>query len=160
MSSLRVDPITFISKRECGDCKSCCEGWLAGEIYDIRMFPGTPCHFSCETGCSIYENRPQDPCRSFDCLWKSNNTVPSWMKPNKSKVILVMRTTPEGINYMQAHSTGEKISVEVMSWLFRQYAYNSVNIVYDVDGSVNYFGNADFIKSMEDGVAKTKKETI
>jgi len=82
------------------------------------------------------------------------------MKPNKSKVILVMRTTPEGINYMQAHSTGEKISVEVMSWLFRQYAYNSVNIVYDVDGSVNYFGNADFIKSMEDGVAKTKKETI
>lgn len=57
------------ASRSCGECTACCDGWLAGTIKGHDMKPGTPCHFMREGSCSIYEDRPQSPCRDFNCAW-------------------------------------------------------------------------------------------
>src|SRR5687768_2081971 len=57
------------SPRKCGSCTACCDGWVEGTIHGHEMRPGTPCHFRGEGCCTIYERRPQQPCRNFICGW-------------------------------------------------------------------------------------------
>ena len=40
--------------------------------------------------CSIYDERPEDPCRVFECGWKLNVTMPDWMRPDRSGAILIV----------------------------------------------------------------------
>ncbi|HZE61286.1 MAG TPA: hypothetical protein VE085_12085 [Burkholderiales bacterium] len=54
-------------KRQCGTCTACCDGWVEGTIYGHEMKPGVPCHFRGEGCCTIYERRPEEPCRRFVC---------------------------------------------------------------------------------------------
>jgi hypothetical protein len=139
--------IPIIPERTCGDCKACCEGWLSAKIYDTNMYPGKPCHYICETGCSIYEDRPENPCINFKCLWLKNNNVPGWMKPNKCKVILVEREI-EGIFYIDATETGAKMDSSVLSWIFMLYVNNQINIAYQIAGGLNWIGSPEFVKAM------------
>lgn len=77
--------------RECNGCTACCEGWLSGEAHGHYFQPGRPCHFKCEGGCSIYEKRPENPCKTFICEWLVNPELPEWMKPSVSKVITMKK---------------------------------------------------------------------
>ena len=65
-----------MSKRSCGSCTKCCEGWLSGEALGHKFYPGKPCHFiAIGKGCSVYAKRPQEPCVSYKCGWISNEAV-------------------------------------------------------------------------------------
>ena len=75
-------------KRECGKCTACCEGWLSGNINGEEMYVGKKCRHICATGCAIYEKRPQEPCRNFSCVWLKNNSLPDWLQPILSGVII------------------------------------------------------------------------
>ena len=64
--------------RNCGMCTACCDGWLTANIRGHEMRVGVPCHFRGEGGCTIYQDRPVDPCRGFHCAWRlSGNPFPS-----------------------------------------------------------------------------------
>ena len=83
----------------CGDCKACCEslGFTHKEyelIYPpIReqraeidaagiVFPfGSVCNKTCETGCSIYESRPQI-CREFECSFHKYENMDEKYRPS------------------------------------------------------------------------------
>lgn len=74
--------------RNCDGCTKCCEGYLTGEAFGHHFSPGNPCKFHNKKGCSIYEQRPYNPCKVFQCQWKSNLNIPEWLKPDKSGVII------------------------------------------------------------------------
>lgn len=79
---MRKDVHSSLKFRPCGECTACCSGQLAGEIYGHIMFPGKPCHFLKNNRCSIYENRPTSPCRTFQCGW-SQYLFDEDMRPDK-----------------------------------------------------------------------------
>ena len=76
--------------RHCGGCTACCDGWLRIEVSGHEVRPGKACPFRIEHGCSIYEQRPQHPCREFICGWLvPSSPLPEWMRPDKSDLILL-----------------------------------------------------------------------
>src|SRR5258708_29617165 len=93
----RARPIARVSislksenQRSCGSCTACCDGWLQIEVRGHRIAPGTPCPFSVEHQCSIYNERPQHPCREFICGWlAASSPLPEWMRPDKADMILL-----------------------------------------------------------------------
>ena len=73
--------------KPCGDCTACCEGWLADA--SLGMYPGKHCT-NLENGeCTIYEERPEHPCRSFNCMWRKTPFLSEEMRPDKSGAIVV-----------------------------------------------------------------------
>ncbi|MFZ2649673.1 MAG: hypothetical protein WA210_06160, partial [Burkholderiaceae bacterium] len=61
-----------------------------GEIRGHRMYPGQACHFLVRGACSIYEERPQSPCRNFVCGWlMPNSPLPEEFRPDRVGVMVV-----------------------------------------------------------------------
>lgn len=141
--------------RECGDCTMCCEGFLPAVIHDYEMKPGVPCHFlqsnTCN-GCTIYEHRPQ-LCKNYECLWKTSPAaVPEWMKPNKSDVILTVRTVTddegEEYEYVQMRQCHNTVRGDVLNWVLRLGFNGGVNIEYEVNRTWYFYGNTKWIRYM------------
>lgn len=138
-----------MSKRSCGDCTKCCEGWLAGNALGHSFYKGKPCHFiSIGKGCSVYEDRPKDPCQSYKCGWLESEEIPEWMKPNEINAIIDIRNE-DGIEYICVTETGQKLDSKVLSWLFLYAVSKGKNIYYEIDGGHNYYGNLDFVELMK-----------
>jgi uncharacterized cysteine cluster protein YcgN (CxxCxxCC family) len=124
--------------RSCEGCTKCCEGWLWGKAYDHDFWPGRPCHFMNKEGCSIYNNRPETPCKSFKCEWLINDKLPEWFKPNIINAIIYKRIE-NGKEYIEITEAGSKLDAKVLSWFFMEYARgNFHNIKYQLDGGWNY----------------------
>lgn len=134
--------------RECDGCTKCCEGWLFANIHGKQMYPGRPCHWvKLGKGCAIYENRPKEPCVTFNCEWKRNEDIPEWMKPSDSNVILHRKKIPNtNIEYIEVTEAGSKLSVEALNWIVIDLLMKGKeNIHYKIDGGNNYLGNQDFV---------------
>lgn len=101
--------------RACSGCRMCCEGWLSGEAYGHDFYPGKPCHFLNKSGCSIYIIRPENPCKTFKCHWKTNTRVPEWMRPDLSGIILVQRYI-ETYRYILLVASARPVKDEVYEW--------------------------------------------
>ena len=136
--------------RSCAGCTRCCEGWLTGEAWGHRFRPGQPCGWRSAGGCAIYENRPADPCRSFECEWKRWNNIPEWMKPSEIGVILVSRQHQEW-TYTRVVDCGRPIPRAVHEWAQQSSAQQQINILipHDHDWCV-YSGDSGF----RDSIAK------
>ena len=135
------------NKRVCGNCTACCEGWLEGVAHTKHFYPGRSCHFKGENCCTIYKDRPDEPCKSYKCVWLVDNNVPEWLRPDLSKVIITERDF-NGIKFWDMIETGSKVDSSVLNWLFMHYGTGQVqNIMYRVDGGINYFGTPEFIKA-------------
>lgn len=85
------------SLRECGECKVCCQGWLAETIvaptFTHSMQIGSPCPAVSDRGCGIYEARPTHPCRIFKCGWLvGGSPFPEEYRPDKIGVVIVKIT--------------------------------------------------------------------
>src|SRR5258706_9970887 len=76
--------IAVVPARQCGTCTACCDGWVAGDIQGHIMKPGTACYFRGDGCCTIYERRPQHPCRDFICGWlQPDSPFPDEFKPDR-----------------------------------------------------------------------------
>jgi hypothetical protein len=69
--------------RECGNCTMCCK-LLAVEA--LEKPAGVMCKHACGK-CAIYEERPTG-CRTYSCLWLTDERVPEDFKPSKVKAVL------------------------------------------------------------------------
>ena len=138
-------------QRECGGCTACCQGWLSGVAHGREFYPGVPCHFIGCNGCSIYEERPESPCRTYSCEWLKNPDVPEWMKPSESNVILTARewTHPDGSKhaYLNVVEMGKKIDSSVLNWLFRLYLRTQIPMKIQIDGGLNWYGSQEFFEA-------------
>ena len=133
--------------RKCSSCKKCCEGWLHGKAHDYFFYKGRPCHYIGENGCSIYKDRPEDPCKSYKCVWLVDDKIPEWMKPDLVDIILTMRTK-DNYEYLEVIEAGQTINSEVLNWLIQYALNNNINLHYQVNGGWNKIGNDDFLKDI------------
>jgi len=125
-----------IHDRACDGCTSCCEGWLTANIYGIDMYPGKPCRFADKSnGCTIYNNRPANPCKGFYCYWKGNKDVPEHFKPSISKNILVLRSTEDGARFLDINEAGKPVDFEILNWAIEQYRSKKVDSVRWIMGA-------------------------
>ena len=133
------------SKRVCGSCAKCCEGWLHGNAHGHAFWRGRPCHYLTAGKCSIYGNHPEDPCKSFRCQWLINDHIPGWMKPDDVNAILVWRNR-DGFDYLEINEAGEKLRSEVLSWAVMYCLQNNFNLQYSIDGGINRIGSTEFLQ--------------
>ena len=139
------------TKRECGECGACCEGWLTGVAHGREFYPGMPCHFKGCNGCSIYEDRPEFPCKTYSCEWLKSDNVPEWMKPSESGVIITAKEweDAEGVKqvYLEVTETGRKIDSTVLSWLFRLFLRTTIPMKVQIGGGHNWYGTNEFFEA-------------
>jgi hypothetical protein len=124
-------------QRTCDSCTKCCQGHLSGVAYGHSFQPGKPCFFVAEKGCSIYADRPDSPCKSFKCEWLANDSLPMWMRPDLSKVIVLNRKYDDG-EWVEVSEAGQKLDAAVLSWMVIWAANNKKNLRYQVDGGWNW----------------------
>ena len=112
--------------RSCQPCTACCDGWLQIHVGGLKVHPGKPCPHSTGSGCSIYADRPVDPCANFVCGWKmEGSTMPDWMQPHNAKVIfLPHQTTWRNFSVDVAVPVGKRIPPRALNWL-QQFAQNN-----------------------------------
>lgn len=78
--------------KTCGTCTECCSGALTVDVYGQVASPGVPCRFRVEkVGCSIYKDRPVEPCSTYRCLWLADPDFPDHLKPEHSGGIFDIR---------------------------------------------------------------------
>lgn len=133
--------------RKCGSCTACCEGWLWGSAHDKSFFPGKKCHFVCSTGCSIYNQRPEDPCRTFSCAWLTDQdrVFPEWFRPDLSGVVMKYVEWKEGEAYLEVWECGKKIDSSVLVYLILLSMNDGKNISVQVDRGWYHFGSEEFL---------------
>ena len=141
-------------QRNCDECTKCCEGWLEGNVHGHQMFRGCKCHFL-ETSCQIYDQRPDEPCKNYNCVWLTDDKFPAWMKPNVSGIVVSKRKnvfpTTDGmkvLDYHEAIEAGGKIDASVLNWLIQWSTNNNVNLLYEVDGKIYAVGCEDIRKAV------------
>jgi hypothetical protein len=79
--------------RTCGDCTVCCTVMGVRELGKPYAFP---CHHLCDSGCSIYEDRPHG-CVVFECLWRQGAVEGEGMRPDKWGVMFVVDLMDDGL---------------------------------------------------------------
>jgi uncharacterized cysteine cluster protein YcgN (CxxCxxCC family) len=143
-----------MKERTCGSCTKCCEGHLRGEVKGHLFFPGKPCHFlDLGKGCTIYEDRPKDPCVSYKCGWLVNVDIPEWLKPDAVNVIIDYRTI-ESYQYINLIEAGATVSAKVLNWFIQFALNNQLNAIWRVEGEENWIGNEGFIKAVKESASK------
>jgi hypothetical protein len=134
-------------ERVCGDCTKCCEGWFQGSANGKPFYTGRPCHYvALGEGCSIYEQRTDEPCEAYKCAWLIDENIPFWFKPNKANIICTWRETKEGVSYLDVQECGVQIEAVYLNWLLTTQAKAGFNMRYKVKGGYNYAGDAKFIQ--------------
>jgi len=133
--------------RDCNGCTACCEGWLDGKVYDKYFQPGRPCHFKCENGCSIYEQRPENPCRIYSCEWLNNLDISEWLRPNLSKIIITRKQWKNG-DYLEITEMGCKIDSSILNWLFTYHYSTDIPIRIQVSGGWTSYGPQEFLNEV------------
>lgn len=134
--------------RSCGECTKCCEGWLVAVINGEEMHPGKPCQLlDADKGCSDYKNRPKDPCKNFDCMWKENKDLPEEFSPHKTGVIVTGQVV-DGIHYLAAVHAGKDIEADFLSWFVAYCVSRKLNFEWKIKDRSTYIGSEDFTLAM------------
>ena len=146
-------------KRTCGSCTKCCEGWITGEVHGRPMRPLAPCIHCTNTGCAIYESRPYDPCRSFNCAWvRPNSPLPDDFRPDKCGAIVVIGRAWKGKPVIYAMAAAEKIPEATLNRLKQVSRRTGCPLLYNThiveDGKLvmttaTGFGPPDFVQLVE-----------
>jgi len=141
-------PIKF--KKTCGDCSECCKGHLHGEVYGHKFTKGVPCHYH-DNGCSIYENRPESPCKTYQCFWLKDEKfkVPMWLRPDKSGVIATVERLGKSETYTIILTDTQKgMSVQALAWFVQLALQNRFNLTFRIGDSINYIGASDIDENL------------
>lgn len=140
--------------RDCGTCTKCCEGYLYSEdlltIGKKQFQLGVdPCPvLQIGKGCGDYENRPQTPCRGFQCEWlRQPDAYPEEMRPDKILTIFSLQEV-DGVPYLRLTEAGQRLDAEVLSHAIKLTLINKFNIYWEVDGKMHWFGNKEFVTIM------------
>lgn len=83
----------------CGSCSACCRVFAVPEV-KTKHFDWCD-HCEIGKGCKIYDTRPET-CVKYECMWleckKAGMTIPDNLRPDKSKCVISMTTSPHVVN--------------------------------------------------------------
>ena len=136
--------------RQCGSCTACCDGWLKIRVRDHDVYPGRPCPFSAAGRCSIYAERPVDPCREFVCGWLApTSPLPDWMRPDRSDVIFLPANFRwRGVAVDVAVPVGARPKAKARAWLESFSTTARRPLLLQADGEWHAFGPPQFLQDM------------
>ena len=135
-------------ERQCGTCTACCDGWVEGTIRGHEMKPGVACHFRGEGCCTIYEERPQDPCRRFVCGWLAQGSpFPDSFRPDRLGVMIVRTKWRERPAYI-LKSAGRDPDEALLAWMRGFSSRQGAPFFYEQAGERFGFGPPDFQHEM------------
>ena len=101
----------------CGGCTACCEGWLRADELDMR--PGKACKHKAESGCAIYLDRPEDPCRTFKCGWlREPDLFDEDLRPDKCGAILLTDRGAAGYDVWRLAPVGRAVPERTLNRFF------------------------------------------
>jgi hypothetical protein len=80
-------------------------------------------------------------------MWLINDSIPQWLKPNLSKVIIVERNSEDIGYYIEVYEAGQKIDSTVLSWLFEYHLNTKINMSIQISGGWMNYGDNKFLKS-------------
>jgi hypothetical protein len=147
-------------QRRCGSCTACCDGWLQIEVRGHAVSRGKPCPFSTGHDCTIYEERPEDPCQKFKCGWLiARSPLPEWMRPDQAGMILLpaqLRWNELAVDV--AVAVGEAPKTKALTWLKQFCETYRRPLLYQVDTVWHAFGPEAF--QLEMRAAMARGETI
>lgn len=134
--------------RSCGSCTKCCEGWLTANIHGEEMYPGKACQF-CEVdkGCSDYENRPENPCKTFVCMWRAEEFVPEEFSPKETGNIITAQRIGN-IEYLSLVYAGKEVQTDFLSWFVSFCVGRQLNAEWVVNGKAYLIGSHEFVTDM------------
>jgi Fe-S-cluster containining protein len=136
--------------RTCDGCTKCCEGYLPATIKGHSIYPGKPCHFVVlGTGCSIYEDRPERPCKTYECFWKSEVSVPENLKPSITNTIITWGNVTGFRELLLVQAGG--YNREVVDWFAEYVQENNINATW-------YIGEQEFFNGSPEYIEKRREE--
>lgn len=147
------------STRSCGTCTACCDGWLRIEVRGHQVSPGKPCPFRVQHGCSIYDERPQHPCREFICGWLvASSPLPDWMRPDKSDLIMLAANFVwHGLPVDVVVAAGERPKKKALDWLMKFSTERRRCLIYQISDEWFAFGPPAFQAEISERIARGEK---
>lgn len=135
-------------QRQCGTCTACCDGWLESTVLGYEMKPGQPCHWRGQGCCTIYEKRPQSPCRTFVCGWLApNSPFPEEFRPDRLGVMMVRTRWRSAPAYI-LRSAGRDPDESLLAWMREFGARTGTPFFYEQRGERFGFGPPAFQQEM------------
>jgi hypothetical protein len=116
-------------------------------VFGKRFYQGSPCFYLRET-CTIYKDKPLSPCGNYNCLWKTENILPEWMRPDLVNVVVTYKKSGD-IEYYEITEAGNRLDVRVLNWLMHWGINEKKNLRYYIDGGVNYLGSVEFVRELD-----------
>lgn len=149
-----------MEKRSCGSCTACCEGWLRSDVIDME--PGRPCIHCTGHGCAIYPDRPENPCKSFECGWLCEGSpMPEELRPDRAGAIVAFGQPWLRWHTVLATPTGAEIPADTLEWLKAYAREQGVPLVFHqrlmengkyVGAKKLGYGPADFVAAVKLGI--------
>lgn len=138
---MKLLPLT--NKKTCGDCTKCCEGFLQSNIEGHAVTIGQPCFFLDQLkGCTIYKDRPHDPCVTFNCAWLEDKRMPDEYKPNNCGV-MIRKGMLHDMEFFFLIPAPKNPSNEMIEWA-KEY-YKKDNLHYCTEDIAYAFGSKEFM---------------
>lgn len=127
--------------RSCGTCDMCCNGTFSlPTINGQKVESGKPCYFlNIVSKCTIYEDRPNG-CRSYECLWISDESIPDFMKPEKIGGIFDIGTFNE-YKYLQLNTNNKSHPEQALEFAKSEADNRNMNLIIQADGVYSYYGD-------------------
>jgi hypothetical protein len=118
------------------------------------MKPGTACHFRGKGCCTIYNERPADPCRRFVCGWLApGSPFPDTFRPDKLGIIITAdRWRRRGVYVLVA--AGRDPDESLLAAMREISKKTGACISCELNGRPVYFGPEEFQQEM---AAKAQK---
>lgn len=129
----------------------------------LDMRAGKPCKHCTGSGCAIYEDRPEVPCRTFNCAWLDNVAeFPEDMRPDVSGVIVMSGRPWREWDVLRAVPVGAEIPPQTLERL-RIYAQEKgvplvfydrevINERFTGNGRQRAYGSEEFAQAVKNHV--------
>jgi hypothetical protein len=108
---------------------------------------GNPCKFvEPGVGCTIYDNRPEDICRTFECSWRATDYVPIEFSPKNTGQIVTVQVIEE-IEYLVLAFAGKEVEPDFLSWFVTFAVGRQLNVEWSINGQLYALGSGAFMEA-------------
>lgn len=122
-----------VERNRCGTCTVCC---TIMEVPEFQKSVYKPCKHCDNTGCMIYPTRPNS-CRSFECLWFKDESLPESWRPDKCGVVIEQLLTSDTLA-AYSDGTGRWNSEETLGQLQKLVVEQGRSVVLKADGALHF----------------------
>lgn len=78
------------------------------------MRPGKACKHRVASGCAIYADRPENPCKTFQCGWLQETVLDEELRPDKCGAVLLTDRDAAGHKVWRLAPVGRSVPEETL----------------------------------------------